>query len=130
MKYLSIITRGFSMMHIPLEQIKSKIKEAAGLSDDEIEERLKKKLDQLAGLISKEGAAHILANELGIDLSQASAGRLQIKNLLSGMRNVELLGKIIALYEIREFNTGARSGKVGSFMLADETGSIRIVLWN
>jgi len=33
-------------------------------------------------------------------------------------------------YELREFNTEKRKGKVANLMLADETGTIRIVFWN
>jgi len=45
------------------------------------------------------------------------------------MRNVELVAKVMQVYEVREFQTEKRSGKVGSFVVADETGSIRIVGW-
>jgi len=116
------------MINIPYEQVVEKIKEN-GLSEEEINSKVKAKMDQLSGLISKEGAAHIIANELGIKLVEKTSGRLKVKNILTGMRNVELVGKVQQVYEVREFQTETRSGKVGSMMIGDDTGIIRVVLW-
>ncbi len=118
------------MIRIPYEQLIEKIKEASGLSETEIEARIKEKLDQLSGLVSKEGAAHIVANQLGIRVFEQTSGKLQIKNILSGMRDVETVGKVLQVYEAKAFKTEKGEGQVGSFILADETGSIRVVLWN
>jgi hypothetical protein len=79
-------------------------------------------------LISEQGAAHIVANELGVKLIDMS--NLQVKNILVGMRNVEVTGKVVRTYELREFETENRKGKVGSMLIADDTGMIRDVLWN
>ena len=117
------------MINLPLATIIEKIKENSKLSEQQIREKIKEKLEQLSGLISEEGAAHIIANELGIKLYEPT-GKLQIKNVLAGLRNVEVLGKVQRKFEVREFDTGERRGKVGSFMIADETGMIRVVLWN
>lgn len=118
------------MINIPYEKIVEKIKEKTNISQDELDSRIKKKLDQLSGLISKEGAAHIVANELGVKLFEAPKGGLKIKDILSGMRDLEISGKVQQVFEVREFQSETRSGKVGSFIFADETGSIRVVLWN
>ena len=117
------------MIKIPLQQIIETIKKESGLSESDINNKINQKLNQLSGLISKEGAAHIIANELGIKLLEQAQGRLQIKNILAGMRSVETLGKVTQVFEIREFQTNNRSGKVGSIIIGDETGVIRIVMW-
>ncbi len=117
------------MLNIPADVVITKIKEQKGLSDSEIDMRIKTKLDQLAGLISREGAAHILANELGVNIFPKTGGRCKISEIVSGMRDVEIVGKVTAVYEIREFSRAESSGKVGNFMLGDETGTIRIVCW-
>lgn len=117
------------MITIPYEKIVEKITAASSMTEAEIEEKVKAKLNQLAGLISKEGAAHIIANELGINLLQ-SEGLIKIKDLLSGMKSIDLLGKVIRKYEIREFSNEKRTGKVGRFLIGDETGTTMIVLWN
>src|SRR3990167_1957944 len=117
------------MIKIPYEQIIEKIKNEANISESEIEEKINEKMKQLSGLISKEGAAHIVANEVGIKLFEAFSGKLQIKNILAGLRNVETVGKVLQTYELREFTTNERQGKVASMVIGDETGTIRVVLW-
>ena len=115
-------------MNMPYEVIIEKIKEKSGLSSSEITQKIDKKLDQLSGLISKEGAAHILANELGIKIFEVPK-EIKIKDIMEGMRSVNLAGKVQQIFEVREFKTEKGAGKVGSFILADETGSIRVVCW-
>ena len=117
------------MIKIPYEQIVENIKSKANISESEIEGKISEKMKQLSGLISKEGAAHIVANELGIKLFDAFSGKLQIKNILAGIRNVETVGKVLQTYEIREFTTNERQGKVASMIIGDETGTIRVVMW-
>lgn len=117
------------MIKIPYEEIILKINEKTSMPVSEIEERIDKKLKQLSGLISREGAGHIVANELGVKIFEPLSGRLQIKNILTGMRDVETLGKVLQAYEMREFSNENRSGKVASMLIGDETGTIRAVLW-
>ena len=49
------------------EDLVDLICEKSGLSREEIERRIEAKRAKLSGLISKEGAAQIIASELGID---------------------------------------------------------------
>jgi hypothetical protein len=116
------------MINIPIGQIKEKIAKKTGLSDEEISKKIKDKLKQLAGLISEEGAAHIVANELGVKLFEAGEP-LQIKNIMPGMRNVDFAAKVLQKYEMREFNTEKGAGKVASMLVGDESGVIRLVFW-
>ena len=96
------------MIKMPLDDIITKIKEKSGISDSEIQEKINQKLEQLSGLISKEGAAHIIANELGVKLFEQTSGRLQIKNIREGMRSVEVVVKVQQVFEVREFNNNGR----------------------
>ena len=117
------------MIKIPLNDIIAKIKEKADISEEDINNKIDEKLKQLSGLISKEGAAHIIANELGIKLFEEATGKLQIKDILVGMRSVETVGKVIRKFDVREFNVNGRQGKVGNMIIGDETGTARVALW-
>jgi replication factor A1 len=110
------------------EEIIEKIKEK-GLSQEDVEGKIKEKLVQLSGLISKEGAAQIVANEVGVKIFR-EVGKVKIKDIRPGMRDIELDGKVVAVYDVRSFKTEKREGRVASFMVGDETGQIRIVLWD
>ncbi len=117
------------MIKIPKDMIISKIKEKTNLTDSQLQTKVKDKLDQLSGLISEEGALHIIANELGVKIME-EPGKLQIKNVLAGMRNVEVAAKVVKIYEVREFDKNNRKGKVGNFLVGDSTGVMRVVAWN
>jgi len=117
------------MINMPLDQIKERISQKTGLSEDEINQKIKAKLKQLPGLISEQGAAHIVANELKVKLFDIGE-KLQIKNILSGMRNVDVVGKVLQKYELREFKTEKHAGKVANMLIGDDTGVIRVVLWH
>src|SRR3989344_9675236 len=117
------------MIKIPYEEIILKINEKTNMSVAEIEDRIEKKLKQLSGLISKEGAAHIVANELGVKIFEPLSGKLQIKNILSGMRSVETVGKVLQVSDTREFMKNDSVSKVASMLIGDETGTIRVVMW-
>ncbi len=117
------------MIKIPYEEILIKINEKANVPVSELEDRVHNKMHQLSGLISKEGAAHIVANELGVKIFEPLSGKLQIKNITRGMRDVETVGKVVQIYEVREFVKGDGMSKVASIVIGDETGTIRAVLW-
>jgi hypothetical protein len=118
------------MYKTPVSEIKEKVIESGKLSSEEFEEKIKTKINDLSGLISPEGAAHIIANELGITLAVPSGERIKIKKLASGMNNISLLAKVLQKWEVREFDKGSYKGKVCSLLIADETGNCRFTLWN
>ena len=118
------------MYKIPLSDIKQKILSSGKLSAEQLELKLKAKINELSGLISEEGAAHIIANELGVELVSLSSKKLKIKEVYAGMRNITAVGKVMRKSEAREFLKDNRSGKVCSLVLGDETGTIRVVFWN
>ena len=119
------------MLQLTYNEIVDKIKAEKGLSDDQVEEKVKEKLAKLSDLISKEGAAHIVANELGVKLFDPLNKReIKIERLVAGMRSVIVAGKVVKLYKVFEFNKNGRSGKVASFLIGDETGRVRIVMWD
>ncbi|MDO8528862.1 MAG: DUF2240 family protein [Nanoarchaeota archaeon] len=109
------------------ERILRKISESAGVLKEEIERKIEAKRAKLSGLISKEGAAQIVAAELGVSFDNE---KLKINELLPGMRKVSLVGKIINIFPVREFEKNGKKGKVANMVIADETSNIKIVLWD
>ncbi len=120
------------MMKLSYEEAVAKIRENSNLGEAEIAARVNAKLEQFSGLVSKEGAAHILANELGIKLidNTGSFSKLKIEKIIVGMQNVEVVAKVLSVYPVRQFNSNGREGQVGSALLGDDTGVIRSVFWN
>lgn len=117
------------MFSLSYDEIISKIIEEKNLSEEEIAGKIKDKLRQLSDLISKEGAAHIVANELGVKIVGV-ARDVKVDKLIEGMNNVNLVGKVVKINDVISYNKNGRSGKVVSFILGDDTGVVRGVLWD
>jgi len=109
------------------EKLLDRISRSSKLEKEEIVRKIEAKKAKLSGLISKEGAAQIVAAELGINFEQE---RMKISELVQGMKRANTLGKIVSLNPVREYNKNGKSGKVASFLLADETSNIRTVFWD
>ncbi len=83
-------------------------------------------------VVNEESAAMIVARELGIDLQQVSArSRQKIEDISETDRNVVLTAKVLNIGTVRTFaRKDGGEGKVTSITIADETGQIRVALWD
>lgn len=113
-----------------IKGIIEKVTGGSGKSEEEIRNLISEKQDELSGLVSEEGAAYIVARELGVNLLKAAKREFKIKNLIPGLRSVELVARVVRVFEPRDWSRGDRSGRVASLILGDETGTVRLSLWN
>src|SRR3990172_2230060 len=110
------------------ERILDKIARISGLGRGELEQRIAAKRSKLSGLISLEGAAQVVAAELGISFENE---KLKINELLPSMRKVNTVGKVINIFPVRTFTTKrGEQSKVVNLWIADETSNIKTVLWD
>ena len=120
------------MLQLPIKDVIAKIQTETGLSEAEIKQQIANKMAALDGLVSEDGAAYIVASELGVHLfKDTRSGAIKIKDIVAGMQSVETVGRVVRTFSPTTF-TG-KDGKpkqVGSFILADETGEIRTVIWD
>ncbi len=118
------------MFNIPFDELLKIVVEKSSLSEEEILKKVDEKLEALAGLISKQGALQIVANELGVKILKDSFEDIKVKDLKPGMRNVTINLKILEVYDTKEYSTSKGSGRLKSFLAGDESGKVRIVFWN
>ncbi len=109
------------------ESLVSRIANHSNLETSEIEKRIEARRAKLSGLISKEGAAQIIAAELGVSFDNI---QLKIVELMPGMRKANILARVVRLFPVREFNKNGKQGKVVNMIVADNSGSIKVVLWD
>jgi len=109
------------------DKLLERISKSSGLDKEELERKIEAKRAKLSGLISKEGAVQIIAAELGISFE---AERLKLSELVQGMRRANVVGQITKIFPIREYSKGGKEGKIGSFLLGDDTSNVRVVLWD
>ena len=124
------------MIEMKTEVYINKIIEDTGLTRKEIQNLVEDKKNELKGLISDEGALFIIAKELGVDIKNENKDLLKdieifITDITQKMKNVTIFGRIKGIYNTNSFkkNDGT-NGFVGSFLLHDNTGDARIVLWD
>ena len=110
------------------DRILEKIAKASGLDKSEIENMVEARRSKLSGLISREGAAQVIAAELGVSFENET---LKIDELLPGMRSVNVVGKVITLFPVRSFKTKrGDESKVANMWIADDSSNIKVVLWD
>jgi replication factor A1 len=124
------------MIEMKTEVYINKIIEDTGLTRIEIKNLVEDKKNELKGLISDEGALFIIAKELGVDIKGETKDILKeieifISDITQNMKNITLCGRIKEIYKVNSFerNDGSK-GYVGSFLLHDNTGDVRVVLWD
>lgn len=120
------------MVTLGYEAIINKICEEKKIPREDVEIKIKEKLNQLSDLISKDGAAHIVANELGVKVydNTSALKKVTIQELNPVFKNIEMVAKVLKLNEIRNFKSATREGRVANVMVGDETGTCRLVVWD
>ena len=81
------------------------IAEGSNLPAEEILRRIEAKRAKLSGLVSKEGAAQIVAAELGINFEKE---KLKISELVAGMKKANVIGKVINISPVRSYNKNGK----------------------
>lgn len=114
------------------EKIIRKIVEEAGIPEEEVRERINKKIKAFAGLLTEAGAAYAVAKELGVDVAvdRELSQRVAIKDLKPGMERVDVVGRILRIFPPRVFKRDGRTGKYCRLIIGDGTGTVRVTLWN
>ncbi|MFX0063925.1 MAG: OB-fold nucleic acid binding domain-containing protein [Candidatus Hermodarchaeota archaeon] len=121
-----------------LEEIVEKIIEKTGLSRKDIQDKIKAKVEELDFFVTERGAAHIVANELGVEIEKrvvqpavSSSGSISIKDLhsMEPQPSVNIIGRVVRIYSPRSFKSKDRSGSLQRLIIADKTSTIAVVLW-
>ncbi len=98
------------------------------ISREEILERLEQERSKTHGLITDEALLRTIAAKLGVEISiDIEKPVLLIRDLVPGLNDVTVVGRVIAVFASRSFSA---EGKVGSLLVADESSILRVVLWN
>lgn len=119
------------MLKISVDAVIQKIRSETTLSEAEIREQIKAKVKELEGLVSEEGAAFIIAAELGVQVMRDSvAVAHKIAELKPGDRDVELIAIIERIYRTVAYVRAGVAKEVASLQISDETGQIRLVMWD
>ncbi|MBP2172082.1 replication factor A [Methanococcus voltae] len=103
------------------------------MSQEEMDSKISQKIDEASGLIDEKGALMLVAQELNIEIPYEDDEDFDytISDILEGQRDVEVTGRIVEISSIKEFTKkDGSTGKLASLRIADNSGAIRLTLWN
>jgi replication factor A1 len=122
------------MPRIELDEILKEIMRAVpDLQEDQLREMIKKRREDSGDLLTDEGAAHIVAFELGVSLRQEKGfdTEIHIEDLTSGMNDVSISGRILLVGPMYSFTReNGSEGKLTRLLLGDSTGIVDVVIWD
>ena len=112
-----------------MEQIFSQLE--GKIARDEFQQKIKEKIDEFGGLLSEDGAALIVAADLGINLRVEKPREfLSIRDLAVGMGDIWLCARVTCVSAVKVFERESGTGRVANVEVMDHTGSTRVVLWD
>jgi replication factor A1 len=101
------------------------------LTQEEVLLLIEQKKKEGRGLLSDEGAARLVAEELLIRTRGRDLGRMQVKDLVSGLNDVTVSGRVLLAWPPQEFQRrDGTPGRVMNLVLVDRTGRVRCALWD
>jgi len=105
------------------------------LTREEVLKKIYEKKRSAEGYFLDEVAARIVAFELGVEIpkdeTETSWTELSIENLVSGLNDVTVTGRVIIVYPVQTFSRpDLTEGKVARLLIADKTGTLKTVLWD
>jgi len=103
------------------------------LTRDKLLRIIEEKKGTAEGYFTDEVAARIVAVELGVEVPWWEPFRPEvlIQDLISGLNDVTVMGRVINVYPVRTFTRPNRTeGRVMHLLIADKTGTLKVVLWD
>ncbi|MFP4654940.1 MAG: OB-fold nucleic acid binding domain-containing protein [Methanohalobium sp.] len=98
------------------------------ISREDFLSKVDEKVEQMSGLCDKKTAALLVANDMGV--SDTGNDVVKISDIKPN-NNVHFIAKVVSVFNTKNFNRNdGTEGKVGNLVVADETGSIRLTLWD
>jgi ssDNA-binding replication factor A large subunit len=101
------------------------------LTKESIQKLIEEKKRSGRGLLSDEGAARLVAEELLVETETKQMRSLRMRDLIPGLSDVTITGRVVAVWPLQGFQR--RDGTRGNYMhilLADGTGTVRCTIWN
>lgn len=100
----------------------------ADISLEEYREAVKDRVEKMGGLADEETAAKLVKHEL-----EEEGGEVEgIHDIKAGMDDVKFVGKVVDIDDLRTFERDDEEdeGHVVNITVADETGEIRVAMWD
>lgn len=99
------------------------------ISKEDFLQRIQDKIENMGGLCDEPMAAMLVANELGF--SDVGRDSVKIGNITAESGPVSFVARVVSVFDTKEFTRNDGTiGRVGNLIVGDETGKIRVTLWD
>lgn len=99
------------------------------ISKEDFLQRVQRKMESMGGLCDEPMAAMLVANELGF--SDVSRENVKIKDIKADSGPVNFIARVLSVFDAKEFTRNDGTiGRVGNLIVGDETGKIKLTLWD
>jgi ssDNA-binding replication factor A large subunit len=113
-----------------IDEILNELSVQTKLSREELMKKIEKKQKELS-VVSIEGAAQLYAKELGLSIEADRHKNIEIKDVIGGMKSVNIAGRIFQISNINTFKRkDGTEGKVVNLLIGDSSGFLKLVLWD
>lgn len=115
----------------------------AGVDEETINKEINDKYNEFQGFMSKQAILYLIAKEHGLDIGSSNNDEnfqyeidyndfaILISDITEAMSNIVITGRIIKNFGIKNFvRKDGSPGMVGSFVIGDNLGTVKIVLWD
>jgi len=103
------------------------------INTNQILEQLEVERTKSGGLLSDETLLRLIAAKLGVPVSQSTfqpSNIISSSHLFAGLYDVNVAGRLFAIFPVKTFSGEEKSGKFATLMLGDNDGLLRVILWN
>lgn len=101
------------------------------LSYEDVTIAIEKKKVISEGLLTDESAARLVASELGVSIEpRQPPPKICINQLFPGLNDVTVFGRVLLVDPPRIFQMQDREGQLAQLLIADKTGTIKVLLWH
>jgi len=103
------------------------------LTKEKLMELIEKKRVEAKNLLNLEGAAFLVALDLGISIFEEGrlTTRMKINDLIPNLGDVTVSGRVLMFYPVQEFTkTDGSKGKLQRVLVGDESGMVEVFVWN
>ena len=102
------------------------------LTRGEVLRMIEEKTASAEDFFTDEAAARMVASDLAVEIpTEPLQPRMEIKHLISGVNDATVTGRIIIIYHPQTFTrSDMTEGKVARLLVADRSGTLKVVLWD
>ena len=108
------------------------LSEFKGLDYEELINLIEEKKKEAKGYLTDEGAARIVASELGVKIQYPERNSyIEIDDLILGLDDVTFTGRVLAVYPPKNFERkDGTKGRYSRLEVGDWKGVIPVIIWN